>query len=217
MTKPKVINHVFPEDQYYPINTEKKQIVLHHTVSGDNVDGDINWWKQTPQHVATCIIVDRDGTIHTLFSSEHWAHHLGIKKYIFNKFNIPNYGANKKLNQGAIGLEIDSWGGIVKRNGNFYRSGDRKISADKVIDYGREIRGFRYYEKYTQAQINTTVYLLKYWNDKYGIPINYNPEMWNLSEEALKGKAGVWTHVSFRPDKSDCHPYPPLIEALKRL
>jgi N-acetyl-anhydromuramyl-L-alanine amidase AmpD len=212
-----VIHHSFPLNQYFPEITEKSQIVLHHTVSGDNVDGDINWWIQTPERVATCVIIARDGTIHTLYRSETWAHHLGIKTWIFKKFNISSYGANKKLNQGSIGLELDSWGGLVKRNSKYYRTGDKEISEDKVVDYGREIRGFRYYEKYTDAQIESVRYLLKYWNNKYKIPISYNQSMWELNEKALKGYEGVWTHVSFRPDKSDCHPQKELIEMLKTL
>lgn len=35
-----------------------------------------------------------------------------------------------------------------------------------------------------------------------------------LNSAALAGKPGVWTHVNFRKDKSDCHPQPQLIEML---
>lgn len=217
MGQPKVIHHDFSESQYYHDVTEKSQIVLHHTVSGSNVSGDINWWEQTPARVATCVIVARDGTVHTLFKSEKWAHHLGIKSWIFNKFNIPSYGANKNLNKGAIGLEIDSWGGLVKRKGKFYRTGNKEISVDKVIDYGRDIRGFRYYEKYTEEQISSVKFLLEYWRDRYNIPLDYKDNMWNLNTDALEGTPGVWTHVSYRPDKSDCHPQENLIKMLKSL
>jgi len=212
--KPKIVNHDFPETQYYPTVTDKTQICLHHTVSGDNVSGDINWWEQTPARVATCVIVARDGTIHKLYGSKFWAHHLGVKKYVFGKFNIHSNGANVKLNKSCIGIEIDSWGGLIERNGKYYRAGDREVPLEKVIDYGMEIRGYRYYERYTKEQIDSTIYLLKYWGEKYNIPICYNDNMWNLSEDALRGVAGVWSHVSYRPDKSDCHPQKELIEAL---
>ena len=217
MQKPNIVDHDFPKNQYYLEVTPKNQIVLHHTVSGPGVGGDVNWWKQTPEHVATCVIVGRDGTINTLFSSKHWAHHLGIKTWIFKKWDVKSYGQNKKLNKAAIGLELDSWGGLVKRNGKFYHTGNREISADKVVDYGREIRGFRYYEKYTDQQIQSVVYLLKYWNKTYKIPIKYNPDIWKMNTDALKGVPGVYTHVSYRPDKSDCHPQLELINALKTL
>lgn len=217
MNKPKVIKHDFPENQYYPEGAVKKQIVLHHTVSGDNVDGDIAWWTQTPEHVATCVIIARNGDVHSLFKSNHWAHHLGIKTWIFKKFNLATYRANTNLNKTSIGIEIDSWGGLVERNGKFYRTGNKEVDIDLVVDYGREIRGFRYYEKYTDKQIASIKYLLEYWANKYNISICYKPEMWCLNVNALKGEEGVWTHVSFRPDKSDCHPYPPLITMLENL
>ena len=41
--------------------------------------------------------------------------------------------------------------------------------------------------------------------------------MWEVSAEALKGKQGVWSHTSFRFDKSDIHPQPEIIEMLKSL
>lgn len=227
--KPNIIHHKFSENQYYSKETEKSQIVLHHTVSGNSVDGDIRWWEQTPERVATCIIIARDGTIHTLFNSEKWAHHLGVKIRVFDSLKIKRnfrrsvqsgkmyVSNNVELNEGAIGLEIDSWGGLEKKNGKYYRTGNKEISKDKVIDYGKEIRGFRYYEKYTDEQISSVKFLLKYWNDKYNIPLDYKEGIWDVSKKALTGEPGVWSHVSYRSDKSDCHPQPELISMLKSL
>jgi len=45
----------------------------------------------------------------------------------------------------------------------------------------------------------------------------YNGNMWDVNEDALNGEPGVWTHVSYRSDKSDCHPQPELIDVLKSL
>tara|TARA_R110000772_G_scaffold35637_11_gene85867 strand:+ start:8387 stop:9073 length:687 start_codon:yes stop_codon:yes gene_type:complete len=228
MSKPKVVHHEFDKDQYYPNVTEKSQIFLHHTVSGVGVAGDINWWEQTPEHVATCVIIARDGTIHTLYRSEVWAHHLGVKIKHFDKYGVERkfrksvksgkmfVSNNVELNEGSIGLELDSWGGLTKKGSKFY-GGSKEIPIENVVDYGKKIRGFQYYEKYTTEQIRSLIYLCKYWNDKYKIPIHYRPEMWEISVEALRGTAGLWAHVSVRPDKSDCHPQPELIEALKAL
>ena len=41
--------------------------------------------------------------------------------------------------------------------------------------------------------------------------------MWEVSQDALCGKPGIYTHVSFRKDKSDCHPQKELIQMLKEL
>jgi len=44
-----------------------------------------------------------------------------------------------------------------------------------------------------------------------------NGGVWKPIQAALDGKAGIWTHVSYRYDKSDCHPQPELINMLKTL
>jgi hypothetical protein len=41
--------------------------------------------------------------------------------------------------------------------------------------------------------------------------------MWDVSKNALSGKPGIYTHVSYRKDKSDCVPQPELITALQSL
>ena len=38
-----------------------------------------------------------------------------------------------------------------------------------------------------------------------------------ISANAMAGKEGVWTHTSYRADKSDCHPQNELIERLMGL
>jgi hypothetical protein len=35
------------------------------------------------------------------------------------------------------------------------------------------------------------------------IPTQYNEGMWQTNIEAIKGSAGIWSHVSYRSDKSE--------------
>lgn len=213
----KIIQVDFPDDQYYKVQTKKKQIVLHHTVSGQGVDGDIAWWRSTADHIATSMIVGFDGKIYQCFSSKYWAHHLGCKR-----------SNNVALNKGSIGIEIDAWGGLVRHNRLWYPAKwDKELKRNvantsvrpisNVQTYEQGFRGFHAFEKYTDAQLEAVYKLLIYWKSRYGIPLTYNPAMWEVNEDALNGKAGVWTHVSFREDKSDCHPQPELIAMLKSL
>ena len=44
-----------------------------------------------------------------------------------------------------------------------------------------------------------------------------NLEEWNISSNALSGKNGIYTHVSYREDKSDMHPQAELIAMLQSL
>lgn len=212
----KTINHDFPENQYSKEITAKKGIVLHHTVSADSVSGDIEWWKSTPERVATPIIIARDGGIHQLYSSQYWAHHLGIKQEHFRRFGLPPL--NTQLNKDFIGVELDSWGGLAKRDSKYYSSSGKEIKEENVVCYEKGFRSYKYFEKYTNAQLDSLRELLKYWGERYGIPLSYKGDiMFDCNKRALSGESGVWAHVSFRPDKSDVHPQKELIEMLKSL
>jgi len=212
-----IITVNFPEAQYIRESNTKNQIVIHHTVSGQGVNGDIAWWRSTADRVGTAIIVGWDGKIYQCFGSKYWAYHLGLKT-----------GNNKKLNQESIGIEIDAWGGLVRTNRLWYPAkwdGDLKkfvgntsvAPIQNVQVYEQGFRGFYGFEKYTDAQIEAVRELLVFWNGRYKIPLDYNEDMWDISNKALSGQGGVWTHVSYRKDKSDCHPQPELVKMLKSL
>ena len=207
----------FPIEQYIRKGYNKTQIVLHHTVSGQGVNGDIAWWRSTVGRIGTAIIVGWDGKIYQCFGSKYWAYHLGLKT-----------SNNKKLNQTSIGIEIDAWGGLVRTNRLWYPAKwDKELKKNvantkfapiqNVQIYEQGFRGFYGFEKYTDVQIETVRKLLVYWNERYKIPLNYNEDMWDISDKALSGKSGVWSHTSFRSDKSDVHPQPKLIKMLKSL
>ena len=196
----------FPEEQYYRREGDKKQIVLHHTVSGDGVEGDINWWLSTPDRIATAFIIARDGVIYQNFNSKYWAHHLGIKMSVFNSHGIDPGGANVKLNINSIGIELDSWGPL--KNPDMVKD---------PVQYEGGYRGYEWYEAYTEQQLDSLKELLEYLCAKYEIPVTYNEDMWDVSVRALNGEPGIWSHTSYRPDKSDVHPQPTLIDILNNL
>jgi N-acetyl-anhydromuramyl-L-alanine amidase AmpD len=202
----KIKTIAFPEDQYKKEMNTKTQIVLHHTVSGDGVNGDISTWEGTPERIATCIIIDRQGIPWQLFSSKYWAYHLGA--------------GNEDLDKHSIGIEIDCWGWVKPTsNGTYKTYYGNEVELEDVEYYEDGFRGYKFYEKYTDAQIQTIGELILYWNKVYGIPLKYNEDMWNLSRNALNGKPGIWSHVSYRKysEKTDAHPQKNLVEMLKSL
>lgn len=205
----------FPSNQYYQQATDKKIIVLHHTVSGEGVEGDINWWKQTSERVATPYIIARDGTVTEIFDPKYWAHHLGIKQSILNQYG--SSVSNERLNQLSIGIEIDNWGQLVKKGDKYYSYTGREIPECDVQIYKTPYRGSSYYEKYTTVQILALKDLLLHINQTYGVKLYYFPEMFEVSQKALKGYHGIWSHTSYRSDKSDIHPDPNVIQMLKSL
>jgi len=219
-----IVQHDFPASQYVRKAVAKTQVVLHHTVSGDGVRGDIGHWMRNTPRIATAFIIARDGTIHQLFSSKYWGYHLGLKAKHFNKFGL-NY---QNLNASSIGIELDSWGGLKKMDGSWYASPNKFgtvkgkyrsviIPDDNVVTYEDSYRGYDGFERYTDAQIDSAMTLTRYLGNRYDIPLDFNPNLFEVNKDALSNKPGVWTHTSFRPDKSDCHPQDELLKGLLNL
>ncbi len=209
----KIIQVRLNENQYYQEEHLKKQIVLHHTVSNGNAKNVMAWWAKTPSRVGVAFIIDREGVIHQCFSSKHWAHHLGTK----SKFN-------KQLNQESIGIELCSWGPLTRKENpmlkgspKFYSSPGTELPKEEVLKLDKPFRGHFYYQKYTSSQLRSLQILLNYLCETYNILKTYNEDMWEFSTNALDGSPGIYTHVSFRKDKSDCFPQKELIETIKNL
>lgn len=203
----------FIESQYIKTANPKTQIVLHHTVSGDDANSVAKYWEGTPDRVGTAIILTKDGTPYQIFNSEYWAGHIGLKKETFDKLGLKPL----KLDQTSIGIEICNWGGLTYKNGKYYNYYQGEVKNPDIIEFNPKFRGYQFFEKYTAAQIQTLKELILYWNQKYNIPLDYHADMWDLSKNAMSGKPGVWTHVSYREDKSDCFPQQELIDMLKSL
>lgn len=216
----------FPEEKYFHEEYQKKQIVLHHTVSGLGIDGDVSTWANGKYNVGVAIIVDRLGIPWQLFSSANWAYHLGT--------------GDHSLDKHSIAIEIDNWGGLILGDGTTKQFGFNEDGTPRLIftatgkyyaHYGNAVnllpeqiqhypegyREYNYYEKYTIEQIKTVGELVLFWKYKYNIPLYYNPSIFNFSEDAVAGKPGLWTHTSYRKDKSDIHPQPEMIEMLKAI
>ena len=222
----KIVDLAFPATKYFADVVVKNQIVLHHTASGKGVDGDVNMFMK-PGRIATHFIIGSD-TIYQLFEEQYWAYHLGIKQSVFKNLKLPILNLNKT----SIGIEIDNWGKLMEINGEFrawpndYGRGSQMrkgkpikvvLDTNEVVEYAKPFRGSQYYQKYTDFQLKATSNLIKQLASKHSIPLNYNEDMWDVSLNALKNKPGIYTHVSYRSDKSDCHPQPELINMLKRL
>ena len=98
---------------------------------------------------------------------------------------------------------------------NFYKN---PLSEKYGIYQDPTDKGYKYYHRYTDAQIESVKNLLLYWRDTYGINLTYNEtDMWSVSKRALSGDNGVYTHNSYRKDKTDIHPCPRMIAMLKSL
>ena len=212
----------FPESQYVKEETSKTQIYLHHTAGNSNGFGVFKDWESTPERVATPIVICgkpgkndtfKDGQIVQGYSSKYWGYHLGLKESTFHNFNLPY----KSLDKNSIGIEICNWGQLTYKSGKFYNYVNKVVDSDDVVTLNIPFRGYKYFHKYTDAQIVSVEKLLRYFGQTYGISLKFNEDIFDVCPRSLKGENGVFTHNSCRYDKVDIWPYEKMIEMLKSL
>lgn len=206
-----------PVKEYHTELFPKEQVTVHHTASGGNSKGDMDYLNSDSQGAVNVpFFIDRDGPIWQAFSSKYWAAHLGVPQSTFTKFKVNN--TVLKLHQRSIPIELDNWGYLSKHGDKFLSYAGTEVKPENVITYPEGFLGQKYYERYYPAQLKSLKDLLIYLCDTYGISKEYQCDMWAVSANALAGKNGIWTHISYRESgKWDCHPDPALIEMLQSL
>jgi hypothetical protein len=212
------IKHVeFSPANYFNQETPKKQIYLHHTAGGDNAESVFQWWSNTRNRIATCVVIDSKGTIVQGFSSKKWGYHLGLTTKTFNTQGI----RYEQLDKISIGVELCNWGYLQKvgkgKDAKFLNYLNIEVPADQVIELDEPFKGYKYWHSYSPAQIESLKQLLLLWNERYKIPLDYNDDIFDINKRALSAQPGVYTHNSVRKDKFDVYPHPGLIKMLKSL
>jgi len=171
------------------------------------------FFNSQPGRVATAFIIGAKGTIVQCFSSKHWAYHLGLNQEVFTEAGV-NYQSLDKI---SIGIEICNYGPLTKRNGYYYNYLGERVDYTEVEFLDKKYKGHIYWQKYTDAQIESTRQLLVYLCDTYKIPRDYYASIFDIDKRALQGDRGIFTHNSVRKDKSDIYPCPRMITMLEAL
>lgn len=194
-------NYFLSQNQYFSQVYEKKQIVLHHTAGSRSATNTANFWNGNIEAVATDFIIDGDGTIIRVIPKGYWAWHLGVGR--------------GDLDSAAIGIEICAYGYLYERGGLYYNAYGGIVSPEEVER--KQFKGFQYFQTYTEKQIESLGLLLKYLQTEYSIPFSYSDSIFAYSEEAMAGKKGIYTHNSFKQDKTDIYPAKNIVSLLKSL
>ena len=209
----KIVQERLDSNQYNHEEHPKRQIYLHHTAGGPSATNVAKFFNSQPGRVATAFIIGAKGTIVQCFSSKHWAYHLGLNQEVFNEAGV----TYQSLDKISIGIEICNYGPLTKRNGYYYNYLGARVDYTEVEFLDKKYKGHIYWQKYTDAQIESTRQLLVYLCDAYKIPRDYYASIFDIDKRALQGDRGIFTHNSVRKDKSDIYPCPRMITMLKAL
>ncbi|HOX24558.1 MAG TPA: peptidoglycan recognition family protein [Candidatus Krumholzibacteria bacterium] len=199
-----------PPDQYLPPSGPKTGIAIHHTVGG-SARSTFDWWLRDGEQIGTAYLIERDGRIHEVFPPEAWAWQFGLK-----------WSSARKIafERRFIGIELASEGGLIERDGKLYcfeRISPRceKSRAD-AFDHGHPYRGYRYFDRYEKAQLDSLVALVDDLLGRFGIPRRRPDRPLDFHGEQLERFTGVIGHAMVRADKTDPAPDPELWERLTR-
>ena len=209
----KIIQVPLDKAQYFQEENKKTQIYLHHTAGGGDAKAVSRFWNSNETRIATAFVIGHNGEIVQCFSSKHWAWHLGIDVEDFSK----NGTAYQNLNKTSVGIEVCNYGQLRLKSGKFYNYTGGLVDPRNVTTLEKPFKGFVYWEKYTDAQIESLRQLVTYLCETYDIPKTYRDEIFQIDKEAFKGTHGIFTHNSVRKDKSDIYPCPRIIDMLKNL
>jgi len=191
---------ILPETEYFQSDEKKTGICIHHTVGG-SAESSFNWWKNDNAMVGTAYLISRNGTIHEVFDPKNWAWQFGLK-----------WPREKKIafEKRFIGIEIASEGGLTESDGKLY-SFDKVLPKtlkprDEAFDYGKKFHGYRYFDKYEPAQIESLSELINDICEKFNIRKETPDGTYKYYGDLLANFEGIIGHSMIRRDKSDPSP-----------
>jgi hypothetical protein len=207
------------DDEYNKKETQKNTIWLHHSGGGSRPDWTINGWEtKNGLKVGTHFVIGRksstgdiqvwDGKILKAIDDRYWVNHLEIET------------KSDQLNSRSIGIELCNYGPLtLGKDGNFYNYVNKPINKEDVVELETEFRGYKYWEKYTDSQLESLYKLISHLKKRWIIQIEsgiYNEDWFNYDEKWFS-MGGLRSHTQVREDKFDLFPQKELIDMLNKL
>jgi N-acetyl-anhydromuramyl-L-alanine amidase AmpD len=208
-----ITSNKLPDNQYIQQITDKSEIYIHFTAGGSNALNTINYWNSDESRIATAYIIDgrESADLYQAFHPDFWSYHLGVK------------GTNGKLDKISIGIEICAYGPLIKKGDDYFawpNNYNTKVDKKNVYELEKEFRGYKYFFKYTDKQIENLEKLLNHLILKYKIKIekSYDNNWFEFNQKVIDDSLpGIWSHTTVRKDKSDTYPDKRILEILNRL
>jgi hypothetical protein len=209
--------HFMPVNQYMDSKTDKHWLVLHHTAGWHSPIGTINGWaKDDRGMVGTEFVLGGqsirgneniyDGYLAQAFPTGCYGWHLGI--------------GNSELHRNSVGIEICNFGQVV--DGVTWAG--QPVVSTQVVDIKKQFRGFRYWHRYSDAQLRVLKELIYFIANRDNIDVRKGlPELvkdkgasaFDMCSVPMVTKTkGLWTHTNVIKTKVDCFPQQELLDLL---
>jgi N-acetylmuramoyl-L-alanine amidase len=184
---------------YYPkTNKWKNKLVLHYLAG--SFQGGLPWLTRSNYRVSVAFIIGRSGLIVNPFNPDYWSYHIGKNSFV----------SNEKISFESVGVEIASWGFLVRRGDYLYTyTGQKYCSLQDAHAYVKteSWRGFEYWDTYTEAQYKSLKFLTDYLCNRYPIPRKFLYDEVGLETTSrVASFKGIMTHTHARFDKWDVGP-----------
>jgi N-acetyl-anhydromuramyl-L-alanine amidase AmpD len=202
--------------QYIAKSTEKTQIYLCHSVSGDNAEDYVASLPQAPHYV-----IDRKGNLFSAVPQENYSRFLGVTLKDVSDF---------RPDEISITIVLLSYGVLLRNGEKFYKIGTFDKDKNKYtpdlstpVEHPYEycpcapFRNFIYYEMYTDKQLATLRKLLQELIARLGIDYHFDPSAGAISQRAIVGQAGIYLRSQLAQRFTDCHPQRELLNILKSI
>lgn len=186
------------EDSYYKEPHPKDAIFLHHSGGFFRPDWLIQSWNRDKKdstnkiRYGTAFVIggpsplnlnsrEWDGKLVQAFEPSCWSHALSIKAK-----------NNTFLNQKSISIELCNFGPLdLNLEGKFFSLDKILIPEEQVVELAVPFRGYKYFQKYSEKQIESLANLLIELSDKFEIDLQRG-----LKKEIAKSELTVPENVS---------------------
>jgi len=216
----KIIKHYMPEDAYFKGPVKKQWLFLHHTAGWEN-----------PYQVADMWARDNRGNVATEFILGGKSIKDGSSKFdgeLIQCFPEGGYGwhtgtGNSVMHRNSVGIEVCCMGQIV--DGKTYVG--TKADPSQIVKLAKPFRGFQYWHRYSDLQINTLRNWILFMANKYNIDPRIGLVEWVKAKGAdgfdvldlakANSTPGMYSHTNVMKGKVDMFPQQELIDMLLSL
>lgn len=154
----------------------------------------VDHWNNVKEKQGVAYIIDRDGTVFNTFDDSRWSYHL----------NLPTNQTS--YDKQSVGISLANELNLIKDNGRFFAfdfAHNTNEYLGKVIQ--QSFRGYDYWAKLDESQIDSLIELTLQVADKYKIKpkfysgADWNPKAWE--------QATILTHATVNKSALDFPPF----------